>query len=195
MLVKKAEYLISATCKSNFPKHNLPEFLFLGRSNVGKSSFINALTNRKKLAYTSGKPGKTITINYYQIDEKMMFVDVPGYGYASKLKTDRVRFGKMIEDLLDNNQNLKLIFLIVDIRHEPSEDDLLMYNYLRYFELPIVIVATKADKIGSTLIQRHLKIIKTSFKLSNDDLVVPISSVTKLGFDEIDNLILSTLDK
>lgn len=193
MLVKKAEYVISATSKKNFPNHNLIEFVFLGRSNVGKSSFINALTNRKNLAYTSSKPGKTITLNYYKVNEEMMFVDVPGYGYATKQKTERLAFGRMIEDFLDNNEKLKMAFLVVDIRHEPSEDDCLMYQYLKHYQIPLTIIATKADKIGRTLIERHLKVIKKTLELNENDQILAVSSETKYGFLAVENIINNLL--
>lgn len=193
MLVKSAEYVISSTNKSNLLKHELPEFIFIGKSNVGKSSFINALSNRKNLAYTSSKPGKTITINYYLINKEMYFVDVPGYGYAAKQINDRLKFGKMLEDLIHDNPNLKTIFFIIDIRHEPTEDDVLMFEYLKYFNLPITIVATKMDKIGSTLIPRHLKIIKNKLKIDQNSLIIPVSNVTNKGINEVEKVIESYL--
>ncbi len=194
MLVKSAEYIISATNKKNLLNHQNDEFIFIGKSNVGKSSFINALTNRKNLAYTSSKPGKTITINYYLINKNFYFVDVPGYGYASKEKTDRIKFGKMLEDLLIDNSNIKMIFLILDIRHEPTEDDTLMYEFLKYYNLPITLIATKLDKIGSTLVNRHLKAIRNKLKLEDNIKIIPISSITNKGIVDVENLIENYLN-
>lgn len=189
MLVKSAEYIISATNKKNLLNHDKNEFIFIGKSNVGKSSFINALTNRKNLAYTSSKPGKTITINYYLINNDFYFIDVPGYGYASKEKTDRIKFGKMLEDLILENDKIKTIFLILDIRHEPTEDDVLMYEYLKYYNLPITLVATKMDKIGSTLVNRHLKAIRNKLNLDEKTKIIPISSINNKGIIDVENLI------
>lgn len=189
MLVKSAEYIISATNKKNLLNHEKNEFVFIGKSNVGKSSFINALTNRKNLAYTSSKPGKTITINYYLINNDFYFIDVPGYGYASKEKTDRIKFGKMLEDLILENDKIKTIFLILDIRHEPTEDDVLMYEYLKYYNLPITLVATKMDKIGSTLVSRHLKAIRNKLNLDKKTKIIPISSINNKGIIDVENLI------
>lgn len=193
MLINKSEYIISATKKSNFPNLNFPQFAFLGRSNVGKSSFINAITNRKNLAYTSSKPGKTITLNFYLCNDSITLIDVPGYGFALNLKTDRLKFGEMIENLLHDNELLKMIFLIVDIRHEPSEDDCLMYEYLKHYNIPTTIIATKADKIGKTLIPRHIKVIKNKLNLSVNDKIVPFSSETKYGLEEVEKIISENL--
>ncbi len=189
MLIKSAEYIVSATKKDNLLNHELSEFIFIGKSNVGKSSFINALAKRKNLAYTSSKPGKTITINYYLINKEFYFIDLPGYGYAAKEKTDRVKFGKMIEDLIHDNPKVKTIFLILDIRHEPTEDDVLMYQYLKYFNLPITLIATKMDKIGTTLVERHLKIIRNKLDITTDSIIIPISSINNKGIEKVEKLI------
>ena len=135
MIIKKAEYIISGTSAEQIPNCNYPEFVFIGRSNVGKSSFINSITNRKNLAYTSSKPGKTITLNFYNVNDDILLVDVPGYGYAQKLVHDRLSYGKMIESYLNNSKNLKVCFLIVDARHKPTNDDVLMYDYLKHYNL------------------------------------------------------------
>lgn len=193
MLVKSAEYIVSSTNKKNLLQHDKGEFVFIGKSNVGKSSFINALTNRKKLAFTSSKPGKTTTINYYLINNEFYFIDVPGYGYASKEKVERLKFGKMLEDLMHDNQNIKTIFLIFDIRHEPTDDDVLMYQYLKYYNLPLTLVATKMDKIGSTLVQRHLKAIKNKLNIDENESIIPISSVTSKGISDVEKIIESYL--
>lgn len=188
MIIKKAEYLISAVGPTGYPQLGRPEFVFMGRSNVGKSSFINAITNRKNLAYTSGKPGKTQTLNFYNINDEFTFVDVPGYGYASCTKEDRIAFGNMIEGYLKYRKELQKVFLIVDIRHEPSKDDVLMYDYLKHFNTSAVVIATKADKIGKTLIERHLKVIKQTLKFNESDRLIAVSSETKYGLDKVDEV-------
>lgn len=185
-MFKEAKYVISAVSKKQYPNHNnLNEYVFLGRSNVGKSSFINALTNRKNLARTSSKPGKTITLNFYLVDDSFYLVDVPGYGYASRSKEQRQKFGKYIEEYLTNNPNLRLAFLLVDARHKPTEDDCLMYDYLKYLQIPTVVIGTKSDKIGKTKLASHKKIIKETLKIIPEDKLILTSSETKLGFDEV----------
>lgn len=192
MKITSAEYVISAVNKKGFPVHDNPEFVFLGRSNVGKSSFINALTNRKNLAYTSSKPGKTITINFYHINKEFMLVDVPGYGYAQREKTLRMQFEAMLEDYLPQRQQIKIAFLIVDSRHQPSDDDIMMYNYLNYYQIPVIIIATKIDKIGKTKVYQHLKVIKETFKIDKDT-IIPFSAETKYGVDEVLKIINDNL--
>lgn len=186
---KKAEYVISAVSKNQYPKYEYPTFVFLGRSNVGKSSFINALTNRKNLAYTSSKPGKTVALNFYNIDDKFLYVDVPGYGYAQKRIEDRIKFGEMIEEFLNEFKNLKTCFLILDIRHEPTSDDILMYNYLKHFNKPIIIVATKADKISKNQIYNSLKLIKKVLGIEEENICYPVSSLNKNGIQDIEKII------
>ena len=183
----KCEYVISTTKRSQSPNTtNLPEFVFLGRSNVGKSSFINSLTGRKSLAKTSQKPGKTKTMNYFIIDDLFYLVDAPGYGYASRSYGSRLDFGDYIEDYLHNNDNLKVTFLLVDTFVGPTKDDILMYEYLKYLNVPFTIVATKSDKIGSTLVYRAIKDIKA--KISDHEIIVT-SANTKKGIDELESLI------
>lgn len=193
MKITKAIYQISAVNVKGYPKEEYPKFMFIGRSNVGKSSFINALTGRKNLAYTSSKPGKTQTLNFYNINEQMFFVDVPGYGYAKQVVQNRLAFGKMIEDFLNNADDLKMIFLIVDIRHEPSADDLLMYDYLQHFNFPVKVVATKVDKIGKTLIPRHRKLISEKLKIVKPEDLLIISSESSYGIDKVWELIEAEL--
>lgn len=188
---KKAEYIISGVNKSHYPNLDYPSFVFLGRSNVGKSSFINALCSRKNLAFTSSKPGKTVALNFYNIDDTFLFVDVPGYGYAQKKVSDRLKFGEMIEEYLNVAPNLRVCFLVVDIRHNPTEDDRLMYNYLKHFNKKVVVVATKADKIGKTHIVKSLKNVKQVLELQDGDLCFAVSSETKYGITDIDNIILN----
>jgi GTP-binding protein len=186
-----AKYIISAVSKEQSPNdNNLPEFVFLGRSNVGKSSFINALTNRKNLARTSSKPGKTIALNYYLIDSRYYFVDVPGYGYASRSMDTRDKFGLYIENYLHNNTNLKIAFLLVDTKVGPTNDDILMYDYLKYLGLNIKIIATKADKVGTTKVLTHKKQIKEKLNISNDDIFMT-SVQEKKGIIEVIDLIKS----
>ena len=183
------EYIISATSKKQFPNvDNYPEFVFLGRSNVGKSSFINALTGRKNLARTSSKPGKTIAINFFEIDKKMYFVDVPGYGYAMRAKDTRMDFGKYIEDYLDKNSNLKMAFLLVDTKVGATSDDKLMFNYLKYLNIPTTIIATKCDKIGVTKYIAQNKVISSSLEVERDKVILT-SSETKYGFDKVLDII------
>lgn len=192
MIIKKAEYITGAVKKLQYPNLNYPEFVFMGRSNVGKSSFINALVGRKKLAYTSSQPGKTQVLNFFNINDEILFVDVPGYGYAKKVVDERLKFGEMIEEYL-TSPNLKLCFLLVDIRNKPTQDDILMYEYLKHFNIKVVVIATKSDKVGTTLVLRHLKQVKETLKLSKDDTCVAVSSETKKGIEEVWNIILNNM--
>ena len=189
----KCEYVISTTNRKQSPnKNNLPEFVFLGRSNVGKSSFINALTGRKSLAKTSQKPGKTKTMNYFNIDDLFYLVDAPGYGYASRSYGSRLDFGDYIEDYLIDNPNLKIVFLLVDTFVGPTKDDILMYEYLIYHKLNVKIIATKMDKVGSSKILSYKKNIKEKLNTSNDNIYLT-SSNEKKGFIEINDLMSSYL--
>lgn len=189
MIIKKAEYLISETDYSRLSLQNYQEFVFMGRSNVGKSSLINALTNRKKLAFTSSKPGKTRTLNFYNINDTYLFVDVPGYGYAKQEVNDRLAYGKMIENYLFQSKNLKYCFLIVDSRHLPTNDDVLMYNYLVSLDKNIKVIATKIDKISKNDVFKCKKNILMSFENLNEKDLFFVSSETKKGILEIQNLI------
>ncbi len=189
----KCEYVISTTNRKQSPnKNNLPEFVFLGRSNVGKSSFINALTGRKSLAKTSQKPGKTKTMNYFNIDDLFYLVDAPGYGYASRSYGSRLDFGDYIEDYLIDNSNLKIVFLLVDTFVGPTKDDILMYEYLIYHKLNVKIIATKMDKVGSSKLLSYKKNIKEKLNTSNDNIYLT-SSNEKKGFVEINELMSSYL--
>ena len=189
MIIKSSEYVISCVKKEQYPnENNLPEFVFLGRSNVGKSSFINALCNRKNLAYTSSKPGKTLTLNFYYINKEFYLIDVPGYGYAQRVMSQRMDFGKMIEEYLNSSENLKKCFLIVDSRHNPTEDDCLMYNYLKHFNIDVVVIATKVDKIPKTQQHKHLKNISSTLDLPLTDIIA-VSSVTKQGIEKVHQII------
>lgn len=189
MVITKAEFIISAVKNSGLPVHDEPEFMFCGRSNVGKSSFINALTNRKKLAKTSANPGKTQTLNVYHINDSLYFIDVPGYGYANVSKSIKATFGKMIEEYIKERDNLKLVFLLVDFRHKPTEDDVLMYQFLKYYNKQICIIATKADKVKKSEYAKNKKIIYQALELEADDMFILTSSETKYGLDNVLNII------
>ena len=185
MQIEKAEEPIIAVRRSQYPEDNKSEFLLVGRSNVGKSSFINTLIERKNFARTSSKPGKTQTLNFYLVNDRFYLVDVPGYGYASVSKDKQKKFGLMIEEYLKNRPNLKHVFLLIDYRHKPTEDDTLMYEFLKYYNLDITIVATKYDKISKNNRLKQDKLIKDTLKYSEDDEFVTFSTITKKGRAEI----------
>lgn len=170
---------------SKLPENLLPEFAFAGKSNVGKSSLINGLMNRKSYARTSSQPGKTQTINFYNINEQLYFVDLPGYGYAKVSMELRAKWGKMIERYLKKSEQLKLIFLLVDIRHEPSENDKDMYDWIVHNGFQPIVIATKLDKINRSQIAKQSKLIRTSLKMPKDGILIPFSAETKQGRDEI----------
>ena len=185
MVIKDANLEIIATRRSQYPMEGKPEFLLVGRSNVGKSSFINSVLSRKNLAYTSAKPGKTQTLNFYNVNNSFYLIDVPGYGYASVDKKTQNKFGMMIEEYLAKRSELKRVFMLIDFRHKPTEDDMLMYNFLKYYNLPVTVIATKADKIGGSKKQKNLKDILDTIDLVVGDDMVVFSSVTKLGVKEV----------
>lgn len=170
---------------SKLPDNKLPEVAFAGKSNVGKSSLINGLMNRKSYARTSAQPGKTQTINYYNINDELYFVDLPGYGYAKVSKEVSVKWGKMIEDYLYQSKQLRLVFLLIDIRHEPSENDKIMYDWIVNHGFNPTIIATKVDKLKRSQVAKHLKMIKTGLGVVEGTPVIPYSSLTKQGRDEI----------
>lgn len=174
---------------SQYPTDEKDEFLLVGRSNVGKSSFINSLICRKNFARTSAKPGKTQTLNFYLVNDNFYLVDVPGYGYASVNKETQKKFGLMIEEYLINRKNLKRVFMLVDYRHKPTEDDILMYNFLKYYNNKVTIVATKYDKVNKNARSKQDKLIADSFELQDGDNIVCFSSVTKKGREEIYSII------
>lgn len=182
-----------AVRESQYPTENLPEFLLVGRSNVGKSSFINTLINRKNFAHTSSKPGKTQTLNFYNVNEVFYLVDVPGYGYASVDKQTQAKFGLMIEEYLMNRDALKRVFLLIDYRNKPMEDDLLMYNFLKYYHKEVTIVATKYDKVSQSKRAKIEKVLNSTFDLQDTDNIIYFSSVTKEGKDKVMNIIGSYL--
>ena len=189
MNVKSVEFITSAAQKTQYPTDTLPEIVLSGRSNVGKSSFINSILGRKKVAYTSGKPGKTQTLNFFKINDEFYFVDVPGYGYAKVSKQERLRFGEMIEEYLVYRKQLTLVVLLVDFRHKPSEDDILMYNYLKTYQIPVLVVGTKLDKVPKTKRIRHEKEIKQTLNMSNEDLFITYSSETHENKEVILNIL------
>lgn len=185
MKVNQSEFIISAVRPEQYPDDGLPEIALAGRSNVGKSSLINRLINRKNLARTSSTPGKTQQLNYYKINQDLYFVDFPGYGYAKVSKEQRFAWGKMMEKYLSGRKELKLVMQMVDMRHEPSKDDKMMNEWLRHHGLPLVVVATKMDKIPKTRRAKHIKVIKQALDLRPGDLFVPFSSELGLGKDEL----------
>ena len=169
MNVHNAEIVISAVSPKQYPESQLPEIALAGRSNVGKSSFINTLINRKNLARTSGKPGKTQTLNFYLIEDALHFVDVPGYGYAKVSKTERAKWGKMIETYITQREQLRAVVSLIDLRHPPTQDDIQMYEFLKYYDLPVIIVATKADKIPRGKWNKHESVIKKALNFDKQD--------------------------
>lgn len=181
MNVHSAEIVISAVSPAQYPDTQLPEIALAGRSNVGKSSFINTLINRKNLARTSSKPGKTQTLNFYLIEDTLHFVDVPGYGYAKVSKTERAKWGEMIETYLTSREQLRAVISLVDLRHKPTEEDIQMYQFLKYYEIPVIVVATKADKIPRGKWNKHESIVKKALDFDNNDDFILFSSETKLG--------------
>lgn len=184
MLVKNAKFTISAVSPKDYPKGDLPEIVLVGKSNVGKSSFINTLCSRKNLARTSNVPGKTRQINFYNIDEKFYFVDLPGYGYSKMSKEEQVKSGKFIEQYLSVGKNISLIVLVLDIRHKPTEDDMLMYNYILSTNLPFIIVTNKADKIAVTKVDAEVDRIKNILGISYST-IIPFSSERKIYIDKV----------
>ncbi len=178
---------------STLPENTLPEFAFAGKSNVGKSSLINALINRKSLARTSSQPGKTQTINFYNVEDALYFVDLPGYGYAKVSQEIKAKWGKMIERYLQKSNQLKLVFLLIDIRHEPSVNDKNMYEWIEYNGFEPVIIATKLDKINRSQVQKHLKMLRIGLGLKKETILIPFSSETKQGKEEVWSIIESYL--
>ncbi len=185
MIVKSAQLKTVCGVTSKLPKNDLPEIAFAGRSNVGKSSLINAILNRKSLARTSSSPGKTQTINFYEINEEFFLVDLPGYGYAKANEEVKAQWGKMIERYLTGSKSLKGIFLLVDIRHEPTANDCLMYDFIVKSGLKPIIIANKLDKINRSQREKNIKIIKEKLKVSKDTLVIPFSALSKEGREDI----------
>ncbi|WEG73827.1 ribosome biogenesis GTP-binding protein YihA/YsxC [Vagococcus intermedius] len=184
MKVHNADIVISAVSPKQYPDVEIPEIALAGRSNVGKSSFINTLINRKNLARTSSKPGKTQTLNFYIIEDKFHFVDVPGYGYAKVSKSERAKWGQMIETYLTQREQLRAVICLVDIRHKPSQEDIQMYQFLKYYDIPAIVVATKADKVPKGKWNKHESIVKKALDFDNNDAFILFSSETKKGKEE-----------
>ncbi len=191
MIIKKADLEAMAARPAQYPEGDLPEIAFAGRSNVGKSSLLNLLTGRKKLAYVSGSPGKTRTINFYRINDSFRIVDLPGYGYARVAKSVSQDWGEMMERYLKGRSNLVKVILLADIRHAPSRQDVEMYDYLRYYRLGGIVAATKADKISRNQMGKNIKVIRDALDLLPEDKVIPVSSLKKTGHD----LLLEEMEK
>ncbi|CZR98760.1 MULTISPECIES: ribosome biogenesis GTP-binding protein YihA/YsxC [Clostridioides] len=185
MKIRSSEITMSAVNKSQYPAEGIPEIALAGRSNVGKSSIINTLLNRRNFARTSQTPGKTRTINFYLINNEFYFVDLPGYGYAKIAKSEKEKWGGIMERYLESRQELCSIFLLVDIRHEPTSDDKLMYEWIKHFGYNCVIIATKADKISRGQYQKHISIIRKKLQMESSEKVIPVSSLKKTGVEEL----------
>lgn len=183
MKINSVDLTISAVRRSQYPTDNKPEFLLVGRSNVGKSSFINTLINRKNFARTSSRPGKTQTLNFYDINNQFYLVDVPGYGFAKVQKSLKKKFGMIIEEYLESREELQMVFMLVDFRHRPTDDDVLMYNYLKHYNIPVTIIATKVDKVKKSLFDKNKKIILSTFNINEEDIIL-FSTITKIGKNE-----------
>lgn len=197
MKISSAKLDIIAVRRSQYPQGNKPEFLLVGRSNVGKSSFINTLLNQKNLARISSCPGKTQTLNFYLVNDNFYLIDVPGYGYASVNHEQQKKMGLMIEEYLEKREEMKRVFMLVDFRMKPTENDVLMYQFLKYYNIPVTLVLTKADKVSTSKKERNLKVIKDTINLAVGDDLVLFSSVTKQGKDEIlkilENFVIETI--
>ena len=194
MKITSVDFITSAVRRSQYPTDEKPEFLLVGRSNVGKSSFINTLVNRKSVARISSIPGKTQTLNFYLINKSFYLVDVPGYGFAKVSKKLKNKFGIIIEDYLKERDNLKQVFMLVDFRHKPTEDDVLMYNYLKYYNIPVTIIATKTDKVSRNSYDKNIKIIKETLNLIDTDDLILFSAISKTGKIDVHDKILKIID-
>ena len=195
MKITSSKFVISAIRRSQYPTDGLPEFMLVGRSNVGKSSFINTITNNKKMARVSNTPGKTRNLNFYLLNDSFYFVDVPGCGYASVSKKEHRKFGLLLEEYLEKRPNLVRTYMLVDLRHKPSDDDVLMYKYLKYYNLPVTIVATKADKISNNKREKAKSVILKTLELEKGDTFIVLSNVTREGKDKILNEIESLIEE
>lgn len=185
MKIISSEIVMSAVSPKQYPEDGRPEIALAGRSNVGKSSTINTILNRKKLARVSQSPGKTRTINFYLINEEYYLVDLPGYGYAKVSKSEKATWGKMMERYLSSRKNLYEVVLLVDIRHEPTDDDKMMYDWIKHYGYGSIVVATKSDKISRGQYQKHFKIIRQKLGMSPEDKIIPISSLKREGIDKL----------
>ncbi len=193
MKINDSKLDVIATRRSQYPSDGLPEFLLVGRSNVGKSSFINTILNRKDLAHTSSKPGKTQTLNFYLANSSFYLVDVPGYGYASVNRDMQRKFGLMIEEYLAKRDVLKRVFMIIDFRNKPTSDDVLMYQFLKYYNIPVTLILNKADKVGKSKQAKLLKQVIDTLSINNEDNYVEFSSVSKTGREQIISLIANLI--
>ena len=183
MLVKNPKFEISAVGPKQYPSNNLPEIVLAGKSNVGKSSFINTMINRKGLARTSSEPGKTRQINFYNIDSKFYFVDLPGFGYSKMSHVEQEKVGKFIEEYLFTRKNIACIVLLIDIRHAPSENDVMMFNYIKSIDAPHIVLANKADKIAPTKVDSYVQDLRSSLEADEEDIILPFSSEKKVYTD------------
>jgi|LGVF01.1.fsa_nt_gb GTP-binding protein len=194
MKIANSELVISAAWKDQWPDDQIPEFAFAGRSNVGKSTLINMLLNRIKLAYTSSRPGKTRIINFYSIDDKIRLVDLPGYGFAKVSKTEKDKWGKMIEDYLSQRENLIEVILLVDLRHKPSDDDVTMYNWIKSMGFNGIVIGTKADKVKRSQLPKNLNLIRRTLNMDQDGFFLPMSSTKRRGKYEFWEMINKLLE-
>ena len=185
MKINTIELIISAVRESQYPTDNKEEFLLVGRSNVGKSSFINTIINRKNYARTSSTPGKTQTLNFYKINDSFYLVDAPGYGFAKVRNSLKKKFGLIMESYLKSRENLKMVFLLVEFRHKPTSDDIMMYDYLKYYNVPVTIICTKVDKVSKNNHAKNKNIIQKELNLPDDKNIILFSSVTKIGKNEV----------
>jgi len=192
MIIKRCDFVTSAAQHGQYPDSDLPEVAFVGRSNVGKSSLINSMLNRKSLVKVSSKPGKTRLINFFVVNEELMLVDLPGYGYAAVSQVEKKKWGKMIEDYLTTRDILKSVVLLVDIRHKPTADDKLMYEFIKFYRGRVIVVATKLDKITKNAFRKHMELIKNTLNLDQNDVLLPYSSETHHGREELWDIILQS---
>ena len=193
MKIESSDLTNIAVRTSQYPTDMKDEFLLVGKSNVGKSSFINTILARKNFARTSSKPGKTQTLNFYLVNDRFYLVDVPGYGYANVSKSTQKKFGLMIEEYLTKRDNLRMVFMLIDFRHKPGENDILMYDYLKYYNLPVCLIATKYDKVKSSQKDKQEKLIRETLNIKEEDSLVLFSSITKKGREEVYRQIESKL--
>ena len=189
MLVKNPNFEISAVGPKQYPSNNLPEIVLAGKSNVGKSSFINTMINRKGLARTSSEPGKTRQINFYNIDSKFYFVDLPGFGYSKMSHVEQEKVGKFIEEYLFTRKNIVCIVLLIDIRHSPSENDIMMFNYIKSIDAPHIVLANKADKIAPTKVDSYVQDLRNYLEADEEDIILPFSSEKKIYTDNVWNVL------
>lgn len=185
MKIKDVQMNLSAVDSRHYPEDNLPQVAFVGRSNVGKSSTINTLLNRRSIARVSSSPGKTRTINFYMVNEQFYLVDLPGYGYAKLSKSEKEHWGKMMQDYFIKSKNLIHLFLLIDIRHEPKDTDIQMYEFAKYWNIPVSVIATKSDKLKRSQLQKHTSAIRKGLKLAPEEKIYPLSSLNKTGQEAV----------